>query len=63
MDLDPLDEGAQPRCPDCAVLVRNSPDGYICPSCGHEESIPEVEHPGYGDGLIEFGAAGKQPPW
>jgi rubredoxin len=34
--VDDFDDAAQPRCPDCGVLTRDVPDGWVCPSCGHK---------------------------
>lgn len=30
------DEGAQPRCEKCGVLMRDIPGGWECPACGHQ---------------------------
>jgi len=54
VDDDLMAAAAQPRCPSCGVLMRDSPDTYTCPACGHSALIPQIEHPGGGEGLLEF---------
>lgn len=31
-----MDELAQPRCPNCATVMRDHPRGFVC-ACGHLE--------------------------
>jgi uncharacterized OB-fold protein len=57
METDWIDAGAHLRCPSCAILLRHSPASYRCPACDYEESMPEVEYPGAGVGLLEFRVA------
>lgn len=49
-----LDAVAQPRCPDCGVLMRDDPRGYKCPSCGyledHSAEYAQIEMPPEFDG-------------
>ena len=33
---DVFDDGEQPRCQKCNVLMRDVPLGWQCPACGHE---------------------------
>lgn len=35
MDTDPLSDAAQPRCPDCHVVMHDHPHGFLCPECGY----------------------------
>ncbi len=30
-----VDGFAQPHCPTCAVVMRDDPNGFRCPSCNH----------------------------
>jgi tRNA(Ile2) C34 agmatinyltransferase TiaS len=47
------DDGAQPRCEKCGVLMRDIPGGWRCPACGHtftpivqqQEQPPEFTGP------------------
>ncbi|MBW9093087.1 hypothetical protein JNB62_05280 [Microbacterium jejuense] len=32
---DPLDDGAQLRCPNDGILMRDIAGGWECPECGH----------------------------
>lgn len=57
MNDDPLESGAQPRCPACDVLMRLDGDGDMCPSCGHREPWEEATHPGHeapGIGYLDY---------
>ena len=36
-DVDELDAGAQPHCPDCRVVMRPVDGGDRCPECGRLE--------------------------
>lgn len=35
-------DGAQPRCPDDAVVMRDAVDGWACPACGYYEPADEA---------------------
>lgn len=38
------DELAQPRCPECSVVMRDDPRGFRCPACGHlDDHAAELE--------------------
>lgn len=38
------DEGAQPRCEECGVLMRDIAGGWQCPACGHQ-LLPTTQIP------------------
>ncbi|MET0888194.1 MAG: hypothetical protein ABWX92_17285 [Mycetocola sp.] len=40
-----FDDALQPRCPDCGVLMRDVPDGWVCPSCGHKSTADPLTGP------------------
>lgn len=37
-----MDDLAHPHCPDCGVVLRDHPRGFVCPSCGFLEDQSEV---------------------
>jgi hypothetical protein len=41
--------GAQPRCPDDGVLMRDDENGWICPACGCKLPAPPVAYPDFDD--------------
>jgi hypothetical protein len=43
--VDDLDDAAQPRCPDCGVLMRDVPEGWVCPSFGHQNRADLLTDP------------------
>ena len=47
---DDLDWGAQPRCPEDGILMRDLPGGWECPHCGHVQQVQDVEPPPEFDG-------------
>lgn len=49
MDED-LEWGAQPRCPEDGILMRDVPGGWECPHCGHVQQAQDVEPPSEFDG-------------
>lgn len=52
--MDPLEFGAQLRCPACGVLMRPDGDGVVCPSCGHVEPWEPVSRPSDPAGIIDL---------
>jgi len=48
--MDDLDAIAQPRCPECGVVMRTDAHAFVCPHCGHLQLLDEVEMPPEFDG-------------
>ena len=43
-------DGAQPRCPDDSVVMRDVPGGWACPACGFHEPVEDAPAPPAFDG-------------
>lgn len=52
--MDDLDYAAQPICPACGVTMHPENGGDECRECEYRIEWPHAEHPGYGDGIIDF---------
>lgn len=48
--MDDLDAIAQPRCPECSVVMRTEQHAFVCPHCGHLQLLDDVEVPPEFDG-------------
>jgi len=53
--MEDLDWGAQPRCPEDGILMRDVPGGWECPHCGHVQQAQDVEPPPEFDGPSIWG--------
>jgi tRNA(Ile2) C34 agmatinyltransferase TiaS len=43
--VDDFIDAEQPRCPECGVLMRDMPEGWVCPSCGHSITADPLTGP------------------
>lgn len=44
-ERDPLDDGQQPRCPNCGTVMVDEPGVIVCRGCGAEIAVPQVGLP------------------
>ena len=44
--MDPLDV-VDFQCPDCRVVLRDTPDALVCLACGYRVLFPDVGLPGF----------------
>jgi len=50
VEMDDIDIGAQPRCPNDGIVMRDVVGGWLCPECRHVEQAQDVEMPPAFDG-------------
>ncbi len=52
--MDFLNDAAQPTCPRCGVAMHPIAGADECRECGYRIEWPAAEHPGDGEGIIDF---------
>ncbi|WP_193596059.1 hypothetical protein [Microbacterium sp. YJN-G] len=48
--MDDLAAAANPHCPECGIVMRETSHAFECPHCGHLQLLDEVEMPAEFDG-------------
>lgn len=43
--VDPVEEGVQPRCPRCGIVMRDIAGGWICPACKYTSFAQLAQQP------------------
>lgn len=52
--MDPFEGLTEPTCPEDGTVMVIERGAYRCRGCGHTGVLPPAQHPGDGDGIIDF---------